>query len=342
MFRNLFFRNSRARDHLEIFLVSAISSLLLLRFFLYLAGYPQVGGGTLHIAHMLYGGLFMAAAVVVAISFLGARTLRFSAFLGGVGFGIFIDELGKFITRDNNYFFRPTIGIIYAVFIALYLVFNFLSRTTKLSPREYELNALAQFEEAVLQDMDGPEKAGIRSLLKHADQSSPITQALEALLNQIEVVRTPQPTVVRRALTLLNRGYRRFWRARSSNGLVGALFVIEAIVFLLAVLGTFINNFHSITQLLNGSHDYGEQLIVGQLAASLVAGGFALRGAFQLPSSRVRAFESFRRAVLVNLFLTEFFIFSRLQFGAMPGFLLNLGLLLALRYSLQQERRLKA
>lgn len=342
MFNNLFFRSSRARDHLEIFLVSAVSSLLLLRFFLYLAGYPQVGGGTLHIAHMLWGGLLMAAAVVIAVSFLGARILRFSALLGGIGFGIFIDELGKFITRDNNYFFRPTIGIIYALFITLYLIFNFISRSTRLSPREYELNALAQFEEAVLQDMDAPEKARIRTMLKRSDQQSPITHALERLLNEIETARSPQPTWLRKLLASLNRAYRQFWAARASNGLIGALFVVQAVIFLLLILATFINNLHGIVELLNGSNDYGEQLIVGQLASSLVAGAFAIRGAFLLPRSRVLAFENFRRAVLVNLFLTEFFIFSRLQFGAMPGFITNLVLLLGLRYSLQQERRLKA
>jgi hypothetical protein len=78
----LFFRNVRGRDNLEIFLVAAISSLLLLRFLLYLTGYPQVGGGSLHIAHMLWGGLLMLAAITLTISFLGARVQRLSALLG--------------------------------------------------------------------------------------------------------------------------------------------------------------------------------------------------------------------------------------------------------------------
>jgi len=180
--RRLFYRNVNARDHLEIFLVSAISALLLLRFFLYEAGYPQVGGGSLHIAHMLYGGLLMLVAIVLNLAFLGARVQKLSAFLGGAGFGVFIDELGKFLTKNNNYFFRPTVGLIYSIFIILYLVFNSLSRVGRLTQREYELNALTQLGEAVRQDLDPIEKRRIAELLQGADPKSPITQELKKLL----------------------------------------------------------------------------------------------------------------------------------------------------------------
>lgn len=124
----IFYQNIRARDQLELFLLGAVSSLLLVRFYLHITGYPQIGSGGLHIAHMLWGGALMLVALVIALSFLGARAQRLTAFIGGIGFGVFIDELGKFITRDNNYFYQPTIGLIYAIFICLYLAFNFLSR----------------------------------------------------------------------------------------------------------------------------------------------------------------------------------------------------------------------
>ena len=53
----------------------------------------------------------MAVAVIFAISFLAPNNRTFIAFIGGCGFGWFIDELGKFITRDVNYFFQPTIAL---------------------------------------------------------------------------------------------------------------------------------------------------------------------------------------------------------------------------------------
>ena len=158
MSSGIFYRNVRARDNLDLFVLSAASSLLLVRFYLYLAGYPQIGSGGLHIAHMLWGGVLMLTALAINATFLGARALRVAAIVGGAGFGIFIDELGKFITRDNNYFYQPTVGIIYAIFVILYLTFNFLSRKQVLTSREYQLNALAQLEEAVVHDMDPTER----------------------------------------------------------------------------------------------------------------------------------------------------------------------------------------
>jgi hypothetical protein len=339
MRQTIFYRNVRARDHLEIFLLSSITSLLLIRFFLRLTGYPQVGGGQLHIAHMLYGGLLMAAAIMLMISFIGARVQRLAAFIGGLGFGIFIDELGKFLTKDNNYFFRPTIGLIYAVFIALYLVTNFLGRDERLTKREYELNALTQFEEAVVHDMDELERARIRKLLTRADKGSPVTLGLTKLLSQVELVPTPEPLFIKRFLSHASRSYQRFWSRRSSDHIIGTLFVAEAFLFLFAVFATIYGNFDSISDFLKLDESYGKRLIIGQLISSLIASGFAVAGAIKLTSSRVEALEQFRRATLVNLFLTEFFIFSRIQLAALPGFLVNLILLLAIRYSLYQEQR---
>lgn len=335
----IFYRNIRARDHLELFLVFSIASLLLLRFLLYLTGYPQVGGGTLHIAHMLYGGLLMMIAIILMLAFLGARIQRIGAIVGGIGFGIFIDELGKFITKDNNYFFRPTIGIIYAIFMSLYLIFNFISRGSKYTSREYQLNALNQFEEAVSSDLDKYEKATIYRLLDRADQHSPVTRELRSLLRGIDAVEPSKPNLFYRAVAKVDSWYRQFWLSRNSNQLVSVVLILQAVAFLGISVYTVADNFADVSQMLT-STDYASKLLIGELVSSVLAAGFIIYGAIRITTSRVVAFEQFRRATLINLFLTEFFSFSRIQFGAMPGFIGNLLLLGALQYVLYQEKRL--
>jgi hypothetical protein len=337
--RKIFFRNVRARDQLELFLISAITSLLLVRFYLHVAGYPQLSGGDFHIAHMLWGGIFMLAALVVSLAFLGARVQRATAVLGGIGFGVFIDELGKFITSDNNYFFHPTIGLIYAIFIGLYLAFNFLSRSEKLTSREYQLNALSQLEEAIIHGMDPYEKERVAHLLSKASHDSQITSMLKKFLEDVRTVPADDPRVIKIFMSKVSAQYQKFWHSRNSNALVRAFFIAEAGLFLVAVVASLYSNFDQIRDLVEGGAVvYSSQLLIGQLVTSLLAAGFAIAGVILLPGSRASAFEQFRRATLINLFLTQFFIFARIQFGALPGFLFNLALLGFINYAIYQER----
>ena len=45
-----------------------------------------------------------------------------AAIIAGLGFGTFIDEIGKFVTADNDYFFRPAVSLIYVVLVIVFLV----------------------------------------------------------------------------------------------------------------------------------------------------------------------------------------------------------------------------
>ena len=75
------------------------------RLFLEVLGYPQLGGGQLHIAHVLWGGLFLFVASLLPLILINRWGLRLSALLAGFGIGLFIDEVGKFITQTNDYFY---------------------------------------------------------------------------------------------------------------------------------------------------------------------------------------------------------------------------------------------
>ena len=65
-----FARSLYGEDLLENFLVSAVASVLLIRLYLFLMGYPQIAPGNLHFAHMLWGGILMLIAIFMALGFL--------------------------------------------------------------------------------------------------------------------------------------------------------------------------------------------------------------------------------------------------------------------------------
>jgi hypothetical protein len=106
-----------AERYLMLTLVSFAASVILIRLFLNLAGYPQVGSGELHIAHVLWGGLLLFVASLLPLLFANRWAYTAGALSAGVGVGLFIDEVGKFITQANDYFFPAAAPIIYAFFL---------------------------------------------------------------------------------------------------------------------------------------------------------------------------------------------------------------------------------
>lgn len=338
----IFIRNIDAREYLDIFLVSAAASIVFLRLYLHLTGYPTIGGASYHIAHVLWGGLLMLFAFILNFAFLGRRVQWVIAIVGGVGFGVFIDEIGKFITNDNNYFFRPAVGIIYAIFVALYLCIRFLTREHKLTDQEYQLNALRQLEEAVRKDMNSHEKAVTRHLLRQVKSADAITKQLLQLLDEVQIVPTTKPSWLARVGQAFGVWYQQLWETRKSRLYVRLFFVLETLAFLGAVFASLYTNIDDVQDFLNGSADYGHSLIIGQLVATAGATVCVLVGLRYLAQARLRSLEWFRTATLINLLLTEFFLFSRIQFGAVPSFAFNLVLFALLNYVISYEHRLAA
>src|SRR5947209_7955050 len=199
-------RSADSGRRLDLFLGCAVAPVLGNRVFLIITGYPQLGNGTLHISHAIWGALMMAVAVVFAISFLAPNNRTFIAFIGGCGFGWFIDELGKFITRDVNYFFQPTIALIYMVFIAMYLVFRGIQRRA-LGPDEAVLNALEALKSAAIGELSEPRRAAALTLLDQTAAADALARQVGALLADEECLPAPNPNRFERAGRDVRRWY---------------------------------------------------------------------------------------------------------------------------------------
>src|SRR3989442_8101536 len=329
--RPFFIRNLRAGELLERFLVSAVAALLAVRFFLGVSGYPRLGGGGLHIAHMLWGGGLMVAALLVLLTYLGHRIRRAAAVLGGLGFGLFIDELGKFITSNNNYFYRPAIAAIYVVFVLLFLWWRSLERHRVWTPETYLANALMLLQDAALHDLDPTEKYHLIRWLRQSGAAG------TTLLGNIEeAVAARRPDLPRRSplggrLRRIPRWVEAVLRSRWTGRIAIAVLLIRLLAAITASLA-----------LVYAPNATGpeETVDLPLLLGSAVSGGLTLVGVVYLVlRSRDHALRWFRRSILASIFLTDLFTFYYQQLGAVADLAVDLILLAVFEALLEAEHR---
>jgi len=164
-------RRNNAESNLLISLVAFAVTVIVTRIFLQLAGFPQLGNDILHFAHALWGGLILIIAAYLPLAFTNKRIIKFSALLSGVGIGLFIDEIGKFITQSNDYFFPPALSLIYGFFLITVFVYLFFRKSHKESPRKAMYHILEELQDAIDGDLDTAEAARIEDLLTLARES---------------------------------------------------------------------------------------------------------------------------------------------------------------------------
>lgn len=330
-------------NYLESFLAAGVGAVLLIRAYLGLTGFPQLGGHGLHIAHMLWGGAFMVAAIVLLLTILGYRIRHSAAILGGIGFGTFIDELGKFITSDTNYFYQPSAAIIYIIFVVIYLVFRLLRHERNVTDQEYLINSVQVFEQALIRGYDRSYIEKAVSRLKHAHGDTPLFRHLMDAYGSCPPETPTPPGMLQRARERSRDIYDVLVRTVWFPRVVILFFVIEAILTLLvAVIATWrATSFELVTD-------------AGTLAAARVmmkqadvlfatiASVLVILGALVMVRSRMDAYRMFKLAMLVSIFLTQIFEFYTIQFVALFGLAFNIvGLVLANTVMARERDRIR-
>jgi hypothetical protein len=148
-------------------LLSFAASVSLTRLFLWATGFPQVGRGELHIAHVLWGGLLLFIAALVPLILANRWVYRLSALLAGAGVGLFIDEVGKFITRSNDYFYPAAAPIIYVFFLLTVLLYLQVRRPPSTDARTALYRVFDDLQEVIDHDLDPQERADIEERLRN-------------------------------------------------------------------------------------------------------------------------------------------------------------------------------
>jgi hypothetical protein len=182
-------RRDGAENYLLISLVAFGVMVIFPRVFLQLTGFPQIGNGVPHIANALWGGLLLFIAVLLPLELDKRWAIQASTLLGGIGIGLFIDEVGKFITQTNDYFYPPALCLLYSFFLQTTLVYLYFRRSRQENPRNAMYHVLEGLQDALDGDLDQEEAATIEAQLaiakgSYREENLSLADAINSYLHQ--------------------------------------------------------------------------------------------------------------------------------------------------------------
>jgi hypothetical protein len=328
----------------ESFFIAAVATIICIRTQLWLTHYPQLGGHGLHIAHLLWGGLLMVIALGILLSLLGRRARQPAAIIGGIGFGFFIDELGKFITADNNYFFKPAAAVIYLVFVGLFLFSRAYQRRRGLNEAERVRNAIELIGEATQGPFRREYRARALALLGEVPAANPLHDPLVALASRLDTSPDPDPPWYRRAAAAVAGRYQGWSEGRWFHAVVISVFVLWGLASILAILGLVLSLGFTDDAARHGfeSDSFGDLdfLNWASLCSTAASSALVVVGLERLlRGDRLDAYLWLSRALLVSIFVTRVFAFVESQFGAVFGLAIDVLLLISIQLMARQERR---
>lgn len=187
--------------------VTATATIVTVRTYLAITGYPQIGGhSNLHIAHALFGGALMILALVLGCLFVGARARWIEIEVGGVGIGLFLDEVGKFVTKTNDYFYHPAAEIMYLTILTVVIGGGLVQAVHKPTVRERLVDVGVNAAEGMAFGLTAERMRDLASSLdaleaKGVDQAE--VQALRTVLSRCDVHDSRSAALGRRLRALL-------------------------------------------------------------------------------------------------------------------------------------------
>jgi predicted small integral membrane protein len=313
-----------------LMLVAFAATVIGTRWFLAWTGFPKIGGGDLHIAHALWGGALLFVGALLPLIWFGRRVHLAAAVVTGVGMGLFIDEVGKFITTRNDYFYPAAAPIIYSTFLLSVLLFLWIrrGRTNDHGDGRRKLASLLRgvADAAGARVSFAPDGGTGPSVKSAAVAATPVTPLTATFDLGPRVTDRPDPTIA--------RGIRPWLSRREPFWLGGrGLRVATVLALLVAGLGSFAALFFFsflVAFVIPASDLPLLGLMLTHVVVDGISGALMLVGGVALVIGRVNAGVALASAgLLVALALGDVLSFYLRQFDSIGVALFHLALLYA-------------
>jgi hypothetical protein len=311
-------RRSEADGDVLLMLLSFAASVVVTRVFLQLTGFPKLGGDSgLHIAHVLWGGLLLFIATLLPLIFANQWVFPLTAILSGIGVGLFIDEVGKFITATNDYFYPAAAPIIYGFFLLTVLLYFQIRRRRRADTRGELYYALTELMEAIDQDLDTIEKARIEQRLIKVKNNATVPVQAQLAQELLDFLHSDKLIVVEHRPAWLERQINRLKRfeARSFTQPVHrTLLIAGMLLFGLLALSEPVR---ILANLSNASDATARLLQLSLIRSPSESSWFALRmileaiaGGMLFASAVLLILQQDRRGVLLGLIGMLFYLIT--------------------------------
>jgi hypothetical protein len=327
-------RNVEFSRLFDAFFITAISTVLITRFILEITGYPQLGGSALHISHLLPGSLLMLVAILLLLSGVNRAVRDFSALIAGIGFGLVWDEVGKFVTQNNNYFFHATPGLIYSTFVILYLIARYVGQRT-FTQDDYLANVIDLIKEAAIKDLDPREYEYAKELMEHVSPDHDLYNPTLQLLEKVKPTGKREPLLIDRIIYISLLPIRLISEQAYFRRLVITVSILYGIVSILTSIFFF---YGASAEHLNLAILQGDESDLVGAASALIAAIYVAAGTYWYSRGKTGvAYELFETALLINIFVGQIVLFFKNAGIAIIGLAVALVLLVSVKMIAYEE-----
>jgi hypothetical protein len=273
--------------------------------------------------------LLMVAALIVLLSFLGRAPHRIAVIVGGIGFGLFLDEVGKFVTKTNDYFYRPAVAIMYVIVVLLLVANRAVHAARRPSPDEEIANVAATAVDGLFRGLTPTSRDQALAQLEaaRAGEIDPaVVDRIEALVTECRVVVPPSKMLTDRIALGLPERFR---------GVRGAW--VAAVLLTVFSTSMFVHAASTLNDDLAG--DRGDTTTILQFVTSAVTTLLCVAGTAGLRHGRRWALRLLHSAALITVFFVDVIDFAVQEFGALLNVAVGVAALSVFSHRLRQVAR---